>query len=72
MNQSDDQKTRTTPSLDVETRPTRHGGITYPFLPAVDVHQSAAFYEQIFGWKIHGRDTNHLSFDDRTGHLSGA
>ena len=72
MSQSDDQETKTTSSTSVETRLTRNGSISYLFLPAVDVHQSAAFYEQIFGWKITGRDTNHPSFDDGTGHLSGA
>lgn len=72
MNQSEDQKTETTASTSVENRLTKNGSISYLFLPAVDVHQSAAFYEQIFGWEIHGRDTDHPGFDDGTGHLSGA
>ena len=72
MSQSDDQKTGTTASTSVENRLTKNGSISYLFLPAVDVHQSAAFYEQIFGWEIHGRDTDHPGFDDGTGHLSGA
>ena len=72
MNQSNDQKMEPTASTSVETRLTKNGSISYLFLPAVDVHQSAAFYEQIFGWKIRGRDTDHPSFDDGTGHLSGA
>jgi uncharacterized protein len=41
-------------------------------MPAVDVHQSAAFYEQVFGWNIRGRDTDRPSFDDGTGDVSGA
>jgi len=72
MSQSDDQKTGTTASTSAENRLTKNGSISYLFLPAVDVHQSAAFYEQIFGWEIHGRDTDHPGFDDGTGHLSGA
>ncbi len=47
-------------------------GLSYLHLPAVDVHQSATFYEQVFGWTIRRRDTDHPSFDDRTGHVSGA
>jgi len=36
-----------------------------------DLERSAAFYEQSFSWEIRGRDTDHPSFDDGTGHLSG-
>lgn len=72
MNQNDEQKTSAATPRAVEARLTRHGGISYLHLPAIDVHQSAAFYEQVFGWKIHGRDTDRPSFDDGTGHVSGA
>ena len=41
-------------------------------IPAVDVHQSAAFYEKAFGWNIRHRDSNRPSFDDATGDVSGA
>ena len=41
-------------------------------IPAADPHQSAAFYEQVFGWHIRHRDTGHPSFDDATGNVSGA
>lgn len=71
MNQSDNQKTETTASTSVEAGLTRNGSISYLFLPAVDVHQSAVFYQQVFGWEIRGRDTDHPSFGDGSGHLSG-
>jgi predicted enzyme related to lactoylglutathione lyase len=41
-------------------------------IPAVDVHQSVAFYEKVFGWNIRHRDTARPSFDDATGYVSGA
>jgi uncharacterized glyoxalase superfamily protein PhnB/predicted enzyme related to lactoylglutathione lyase len=44
----------------------------YLEIPAVDVHQSASFYEKAFGWNIRNRDTNRPSFDDATGDVSGA
>ena len=72
MNHNDDQETKTATPTGVEARLARHGGLSYLHIPAVDVHQSAAFYEQVFGWKIHGRDTGHPGFDDGTGHVSGA
>jgi predicted enzyme related to lactoylglutathione lyase len=46
--------------------------LCYLQIPAVDVHQSAAFYERIFGWNIRRRDSDHPSFDDATGNVSGA
>jgi len=73
MNDQDDQQTQTanTPT-GVEARLARPGGLSYLHLPAVDVRRSAAFYEQVFGWKIRGRETDHPGFDDGTGHVSGA
>jgi len=72
VNQNDNQETKTANPTGVEARLARPGGLSYLHMPAVDVHQSAAFYEQVFGWKIHRRDTDHPSFDDGTGHVSGA
>ena len=72
MNQNDDQETRAVTPMGVEARLARHGGISYLHLPAIDVRQSAIFYEQVFGWKVHGLDTNHPSFDDGSGYVSGA
>jgi len=46
--------------------------LCYLQIPSVDVHESAAFYERVFGWNIRHRDAAHPSFDDATGHVSGA
>ena len=72
MTHNDKQETETAIPTGVEVRLARHGGLSYLHLPAVDVHQSAAFYEQVFGWKIRERETDHPAFADGTGHVSGA
>ena len=35
-----------------------HGRVSYLEIPAIDAEQSAAFYEQVFGWAIRRRDTD--------------
>ena len=55
----------------VDNRVARVGGITYVQLPAVDRAASAAFYQAVFGWEVHG-DPARPSFDDGTGHVIGA
>jgi len=50
----------------------RRPRLCYMEMPAVDVHQSAAFYENVFGWNIRHRETVRPSFDDATGNVSGA
>jgi hypothetical protein len=50
----------------------RTGKLCYLEIPARDVHQSAAFYEQAFGWTIREGGTDRPSFDDTTGEVSGA
>jgi predicted enzyme related to lactoylglutathione lyase len=44
----------------------------YLEIPAVDAHQSAVFYEKVFGWNIRNRESDRPSFDDATGYVSGA
>lgn len=46
--------------------------LCYLEIPAVDVQQSAAFYEKVFGWNIRHRDSGYPSFDDATADVSGA
>ena len=46
--------------------------LCYLEIPAIDLRQSIAFYEKVFGWNIRHRDSNHPSFDDATGDVSGA
>ncbi|HMF12413.1 MAG TPA: VOC family protein [Gemmataceae bacterium] len=50
----------------------RHGHVSYLEIPAVDAEQSAAFYEAVFGWTIHRRDSGRRSFDDGSGAMIGA
>jgi hypothetical protein len=54
--------------LDLLPRPR----LCYLEIPAADVHQSAVFYEKVFGWNIRHRDSARPSFDDATGYVSGA
>ncbi len=50
----------------------RTGKLCYWEIPARDVHQSAAFYERVFGWNIRFRETDRPSFDDTTCEVTGA
>lgn len=72
MNQMNDTEPKAADSTGVESHLAIHGGITYLHLPAVDVQQSATFYEQVFGWKTERRSADRASFTDGTGHLIGA
>jgi uncharacterized protein len=56
----------------VDTRLATPGAITYLHIPAADVRQAAAFYREVFGWHISNPDSDRPSFDDASGHLSGA
>lgn len=56
----------------VAARLTTPGAITYLHIPAADVRQAAAFYHDVFGWTINNPDSDRPSFDDPSGHLSGA
>jgi len=49
----------------------RPGGLSYLEIPAKDIRQSAAFYEAVLGWVVHGKDSEPCKFSDRTGHLIG-
>jgi predicted enzyme related to lactoylglutathione lyase len=44
----------------------------YLEIPALDVEQSASFYESLFGWNIRQRGSGRPSFVDATGNVSGA
>lgn len=46
--------------------------LCYLEIPAADLHRSAAFYEDVFGWNIRHRYTDRPSFDDATRDVSGA
>jgi predicted enzyme related to lactoylglutathione lyase len=52
--------------------PLRRPRVCYLEIPAVDVHQSALFYEKVFGCNIRNRDSARPSFDFVRGNVSGA
>jgi predicted enzyme related to lactoylglutathione lyase len=47
------------------------GKICYIIIPAIDVDDSASFYEKAVGWKLRRRDDGSVSFDDPVGQVSG-
>src|SRR5262249_48838964 len=49
-----------------------HGRLSYVQIPAVNVAESAKFYEKIFGWQIRGGCDDHFTFTDATGEMIGA
>jgi predicted enzyme related to lactoylglutathione lyase len=49
----------------------RHGGLSYLEIPALDPGTSAAFYEQVVGWKIEQRAPGDVRFSDAAGLLIG-
>ena len=48
-----------------------NGKICYIEIPALDIEQSAIFYEKVFGWSLRRRDDGSISFDDGVGEVSG-
>jgi uncharacterized protein len=49
----------------------RTGKICYIEIPAIDVEQSARFYQGVFAWRIRQHDDGTTAFDDTTGQVSG-
>ena len=54
----------------VDPRVSRSGGISYLRIPTTDPHESASFYEHVFGWQV-DVDRDEPSFEDGTGHVIG-
>src|SRR5258708_32910927 len=55
-----------------EKHPTMgNGKICYIEIPAIDINQSASFYQEIFGWQIRTRGDGSIAFDDAVGEVSG-
>lgn len=48
-----------------------NGKICYVEIPATDIERSAAFYEEVFGWRLRQRGDGATAFDDTTGEVSG-
>jgi predicted enzyme related to lactoylglutathione lyase len=49
----------------------RTGKICYIEIPAIDISESAQFYQRAFGWYIRKRDDGSTAFDDTFGEVSG-
>jgi len=49
----------------------RTGKICYLEIPAIDLSESALFYQRAFGWHIRQRNDGSTAFDDTTGEVSG-
>jgi predicted enzyme related to lactoylglutathione lyase len=48
------------------------GKICYVEIPAIDINQSAAFYQKVFGSHIRHRSNGKVAFDDAVGEVSGS
>ncbi len=49
----------------------RDGKICYIEIPAIDIAESAQFYQKVFGWPIRQHDDGSTAFDDTVGGVSG-
>src|SRR5437870_3318491 len=49
-----------------------NGKICYLEIPALDINRAAAFYKEVFGWRIRTRGDGSVAFDDGVGEVSGA
>jgi uncharacterized protein len=49
----------------------RTGKICYIEIPAMDIAESAHFYQRAFGWHVRQRGDGSTAFDDTTGEVSG-
>ena len=49
----------------------RTGKICYIEIPAIDIAESAQFYQQVFGWQTRQRGDGSTAFDDTVGGVSG-
>ena len=48
----------------------RRGSVSYLRIPTDDAARSAAFYGDVFGWRVHG-DPASPGFEDGSGHVIG-
>lgn len=55
----------------IENPLARHGHVSYLEIPALDIEQSAAFYETVFGWKVDRHDGGRASFEEPGGDMIG-
>ena len=67
--------TTSTSSSDAHSKPSAElprPRFNYIEIPASDVQRSAAFYGNVFGWKIHDAKAHRPGFSDATGQIGGA
>jgi predicted enzyme related to lactoylglutathione lyase len=58
--------------METKKRPTfGNGKICYMEIPAVDIQQSATFYQAVFGWHVRHDDEGNAAFDDAVTEVSG-
>jgi len=48
-----------------------NGKICYLEIPALDIKQSASFYQIAFGWLLREHEDGSIAFDDSVGEVSG-
>jgi predicted enzyme related to lactoylglutathione lyase len=48
-----------------------NGKICYVEIPSADIQRSAAFYANVFGWRVRQRGDGATAFDDGVGEVSG-
>jgi uncharacterized protein len=48
-----------------------NGKVCYIEIPAIEINASAAFYKEVFGWRIRQRGDGSVAFDDGVGEVSG-
>ena len=49
-----------------------NGKLCYVEIPAIDIQQSASFYQTVFGWEIRKRGDGATAFNDTAGEVSGS
>ncbi|MHB8606321.1 MAG: VOC family protein [Thermoplasmatota archaeon] len=57
--------------MSVDASLTRHGGLSYLEIPALDAAKSATFYAHVLGWRVEDRGRGAFAFTDEGGHLIG-
>jgi predicted enzyme related to lactoylglutathione lyase len=62
---------RKTNSYGIDEGLARHGHVSYLEIPAVNIEESASFYEGLLGWTVQRRAPGNCSFDDGSGALIG-
>ena len=58
--------------MEKDKQPTMgNGKVCYVEMPAIDINQSASFYQEVFGWQTRTRGDGNIAFDDAVGEVSG-